>query len=104
VLHVLRPLVAAVGIILVLLGLLGPLDRGYPIADGMWVALAGAALVVVSVLEQVRYRLSSGSRGSPRPTQERFVDPTTGQRLRVWIDPTSGERSYVPDGESPQKE
>jgi hypothetical protein len=104
VLHVLRLVVAAVGMLLVLIGVLGPLDSGYPIADGMWMALLGAVLVTVSVLEQVRYRLSSGSSGgSLRPTEERFVDPTTGQRIQVWIDPASGERSYVPDGESPQK-
>jgi hypothetical protein len=90
--------------ILVLIGVLGPFDSGYPIADGMWVALVGAVLVVVSAMEQVRYRLSSGSSDrSLRPTAERFVDPTTGQLLQVWIDPASGERSYVPDGESPPK-
>jgi hypothetical protein len=102
-LHVLRLVVAGVGMLLVLIGVLGPLDSGYPIGDGMWVVLIGAVLVLVSVLEQVRYRLSSGSSGRLRPTAERFVDPTTGQRLQVWIDPASGERSYVPDGESPQK-
>jgi hypothetical protein len=97
VLHALRLAVAAVGMLLVLIGVLGPLDSGYPIADGTWVVLIGAALVVVSALEQVRYRLSSGSGGTPRPTDEQFVDPTTGQHLRVWIDPQTGERSYRPE-------
>ncbi len=30
-----------------------------------------------------------------RPTDERFEDPTTRRRMRVWADPTSGERRYV---------
>ena len=30
-----------------------------------------------------------------RPTEERFEDPTTRRRMRVWLDPTSGERRYV---------
>lgn len=30
-----------------------------------------------------------------RPTGERFVDPTSGERLEVWFHPASGERAYV---------
>jgi hypothetical protein len=29
------------------------------------------------------------------PTQERFVDPSSGETLEVWFDPQSGERTYV---------
>ena len=28
-------------------------------------------------------------------TDERFVDPTSGETLAVWFDPKSGERVYV---------
>ncbi|MBV9562851.1 MAG: hypothetical protein JOY90_20780 [Bradyrhizobium sp.] len=28
-------------------------------------------------------------------TEERFVDPSSGETLDVWFDPQSGERSYV---------
>jgi hypothetical protein len=28
-------------------------------------------------------------------TEERFVDPTSGETLDVWFHPTSGERAYV---------
>ena len=31
------------------------------------------------------------------PTTERFVDPTTGVSMRVWVDATSGERRYRAD-------
>jgi hypothetical protein len=30
-----------------------------------------------------------------QPTGERFVDPTTGERMEVWFQPESGERAYV---------
>lgn len=31
------------------------------------------------------------------PTPERFRDPKSGQIMRVWVDPVSGARHYVPD-------
>ena len=31
------------------------------------------------------------------PTTERFVDPTTGSVMRVWVDPADRSRHYVPD-------
>ena len=31
------------------------------------------------------------------PTSERFRDPTTGQIMRVWIDPADQSRHYVPE-------
>jgi hypothetical protein len=38
---------------------------------------------------------------SPEPgwlaTSERFRDPGTQRIMRVWVDPASGERHYVPD-------
>jgi hypothetical protein len=29
------------------------------------------------------------------PTNERFVDPSSGETLAVWFHPPSGERAYV---------
>jgi hypothetical protein len=31
------------------------------------------------------------------PTTERFVDPSTKRRMRVWVDPADHARHYVPD-------
>jgi hypothetical protein len=31
------------------------------------------------------------------PTKERFVDPSTGRVMRVWVDPGDHSRHYVPD-------
>lgn len=42
-----------------------------------------------------------GDASSPMPgwlaTNERFRDPGTRRIMRVWVDPASGERHYVPD-------
>ena len=76
--------------------------------------IPGVVIIAAVVLERTRYRsLTAERRGddhgpgggetSPpdgrfRPTEERFLDPTTGVPLRVWVDPSSGERRYVPEG------
>ena len=40
--------------------------------------------------------------GAPfRPTDEQFVDPTSGERLRVYIDSATGERRYHAEGKDP---
>jgi UPF0716 family protein affecting phage T7 exclusion len=80
----------------------------------LFVFLPGAVLVAGVLLERTRYRSLHAERtgdahgpggGEPahpdarfRPTDERFVDPTTSVPMRVWIDPTTGERRYVADG------
>ena len=33
-------------------------------------------------------------------TDERFVDPSSGEELAVWFHPKSGERAYVRDSEN----
>lgn len=33
-----------------------------------------------------------------RSTHEVFVDPTSRRRVRVWVDPATGERRYRADG------
>jgi len=62
------------------------------------------ALVILIVLGAVigweRYR--GGGAGGPvaggaRPTTEVFIDPETGQRMRVWFDDRTGHREYHPE-------
>ncbi len=72
----------------------------------------GAFLVVIVTIERHRYRSGTAERsnaaagpggGEPagaleprfRPTSELFIDPTTGIRMRVAVDPSTGERRYV---------
>jgi hypothetical protein len=101
------------GAILVLVGLAGVAAGPTMALSGMWAVVVGLVLMVAAVIERVRYRSAEAERsraphgpgggeptGQPidprfRPTDERFEDPTTRQRMRVWTDPSSGERRYV---------
>jgi hypothetical protein len=70
--------------------------------------------VIAALAERLRYRSLAADRqgddngpggGEPslpearfRPTDERFVDPTTGLQMRVFVDSRTGERRYVAEG------
>jgi len=66
----------------------------YPIVLGL-VALG------IALFEQARYVRRRGEADAPsrglRQTDEVFVDPTTGLKTRVWVDPASGAREYRPE-------
>ena len=105
-----RLLVLGIGVALTVLGLS---LVGSQQSTGLYPLFVGLALVVASVIERMRYRSgeaeTSADRPGPgggeptgipledrfRPTDERFEDPTTGVRMRVWLDPIAGERRYV---------
>lgn len=95
---IVRIAVAIVGAVLVLAGLVA-IGAGEP-AGGLWALVAGGVILFAAVLEVTRYRPESneGERGPDfEPTSETFLDPTTGQRMRVWFDPRTGQRRYEPD-------
>jgi hypothetical protein len=107
-----RLLVLGGGVLLTILGLslLGNPEVG---GAGLYPLFLGLALIVAAAIERVRYRseVAEGAAAAPgrgggeppgttlearfRPTDERFVDPTTGVQLRVWLDPGTGERRYL---------
>lgn len=105
-----RLLVLGLGLVLTIVGLsLVGSQQG----EGLYPLVFGLALIVAAVIERVRYRSSEAERGAGapgpgggepigtsldprfRPTDERFEDPTTGVRMRVWLDPVAGERRYM---------
>lgn len=61
-----------------------------------WVILAVVlAGIVIALFGWDRYRGSRKSRdATSQPTTEVFIDPTTGQRMRVWYNPSTGRREY----------
>lgn len=66
-------------------------------ARGLWGATVVAGLVFAAALfERHRYkRLADQAPGEGwQRTNERFVDPETGQPVVVWFNPVSGERRY----------
>lgn len=57
--------------------------------------------VVLAAIVMSFFVRRHGESGGPLPgwqrTDEVFVDPTTGRRMRVWLDPVGGGRHYVRD-------
>ena len=103
-----------VGILLMLagLGLIVAIQLTLP---GLQLVAFGAFLVVVVALERSRYRSETAERSNATPgpgggepsgameprfraTSEVFIDPTSGHRMRVLVDPATGERRYVAEG------
>ncbi|HEX5015777.1 MAG TPA: hypothetical protein VFV72_16655 [Candidatus Limnocylindrales bacterium] len=107
-----RVVIGAIGTLIALAGLtLVAMGEGV-IGGGLWITILGAAMVVAVVVERQRYRSEAHDRtfdpvgpgggeppGSLEPrfqrTEEVFVDPTSGERMRVHLDPRTGERRYV---------
>lgn len=107
-----RLLAMALGGVLVFGGLAAvTLDRAASSAS-VWLIVAGLAVIVAAAVERWRYRSETAERdglpvgpggGEPtaealegrfRRTEEVFVDPTSGRRMRVWLDGVTGERRY----------
>ncbi|MGA7087777.1 MAG: hypothetical protein WB116_05815 [Candidatus Dormiibacterota bacterium] len=55
--------------------------------------------IVIAFFGWDRYRggRQGGGVNGAQPTGEVFVDPATGQRMRVWYDSRTGQREYRPE-------
>jgi hypothetical protein len=66
-----------------------------------WVILAVVvAGTIIAFFGWDRYhgdRKGVGKASASQPTDEVFLDPETRQRMRVWYDPSTGEREYRPE-------
>ena len=108
-----RALIGAAGVVMMLsaVGVAALGGGGADLVGAVSLFVPGALLVIVAILERLRYRSLaaelSGDRDGPgggehgrpeprfRPTEERFVDPTTHLPMRVYVDPLTGEQRYV---------
>ena len=109
-----RVLVGGLGVIMILgsLGVAATDATGSGLFSALFLFVPGVVMVAAVFLERTRYRSLHAERtgdghgpgggeanrpdGRLRPTEERFVDPTTNVPMQVWVDPSSGERRYVP--------
>ncbi len=56
--------------------------------------------IIIALFGWDRYRGGRGRGGAgsaAKPTEEVFIDPDTGQRMRVWYDSGTGKREYRPE-------
>ena len=111
-----RGVIGGFGLVLVLagIGLTAVGGPGAGLAAALTFFLPGLVILAAVILERTRYRSLHAERtgalhgpggGEPtapeprfQPTGERFLDPTTHVAMRVWLDPATGERRYVPEG------
>jgi len=109
---VVRVLIAAIAVLMFVGGVL--LLAVAPGAAIELIVIGGIGIIAIT-LERGRYRSEHAERTSapagpgggetdaalePRflHTEEVFVDPTSGRRMRVWMDPRTGERRYRAEG------
>jgi hypothetical protein len=113
---VLRIAVGICSVLFLLAGLFLVAGGGAPIVSGLWLLVLGGVGLVVVAFETRRYGSEATElqhepvggagveTGAPeprfRPTEERFIDPTTRKLVRVWMDPRTGERRYRLDDEA----
>ena len=102
-----RTIIAIVAVLMLLGGVALIAIGSTPAVSGLWLVMLGAGTLVVLAIERNRYRSEAAEQGPEpvgameprfRPTDESFVDPTTGHRMRVFMDPRSGERRYMAEG------
>ena len=109
-----RAILAVIGALTVLLGVFLLTQSGARLA-GFITVLCGAGILIALLYERLRYRSEHAeARSDPigpgggepggtvpsgfRATTEVFVDPTTGLRMRVYLEEASGARRYVAEG------
>jgi hypothetical protein len=107
-----RAIVVGIGALTILLGFAVIAEGGASAWSGAWLVAIGLAIVVAALVERQRYRSDSAEAfGAPigpgggepisepiegrfQRTGEVFIDPTSGHRMRVWLDLATGERRY----------
>ncbi len=112
---IVRALILGLGALLILGGFAAIAVGGWVGLWGLWLVVGGLVIVAAVLLERRRYRSVAAEVGpeppgpgggepldqplEPRfsPTTERFVDPTTGVTMVVWVDKASGDRRYRAD-------
>lgn len=62
----------------------------------IYLFINGVIVIAALLFERGRYRPSIAAGGRWEETGERFVDPSTGQLMKVRFNPQTGARDYVP--------
>jgi hypothetical protein len=109
-----RGLAVIVAVVAILGGIVSLPLGGEAAAGGIWAIVVGAVILAAAFLQRTRYRSDEAERSNAAPgpgggepgyleprflaTTEVFNDPTTRRRMRVYVDPRTGERRYRAEG------
>jgi hypothetical protein len=107
---VVRIIVGTLGALLLIGGVLLAFAFPFAFVGAFWMIVTGSVLLIAVLIEVTRYRSEHAERtkASPGPgggetappaapfqrTDEVFIDPTSQRRMRVYMDPRTGERRY----------
>jgi hypothetical protein len=98
----LRKAILAYGVLAIIVGIL-LLAAGIGPGAVVYVLIQGVVVVAALLFERGRYHPVNIESGQWQETGERFVDPTTGQLMKVRYNPQTGARDYVPLGPHPDR-
>jgi hypothetical protein len=92
----LRPALLTIGGIALAAALVA-MFAGAPFALIFWLLIVGLSLVGGILFERGRYKPATPHHPGPGwvATDERFIDPESGEEVTVYYQATSGERRYV---------
>jgi hypothetical protein len=97
----LRKAILAYGV-LAIVGAIALALAGVGVGLVFYLFVNGAIVVAAVLFERGRYRPTISPDGTWQETSERFVDPTTGQLMKVRYNPQTGARDYVPVEPNPR--
>ena len=67
-------------------------------SGGFFLLIFAVVVIAAALLEPIYGRAVTRPSGRDwGPTDEKFIDPETGDLVTVWFDPATGERRYVSD-------
>lgn len=114
--NAMRVVVGVLGALMIVGGIVAIAVGAWP--AGLWGMVIGVLAIAAALLERTRYRSEAaegaaeahGPGGSElsmpdtpfQPTDEVFVDTTSRQRLRVYLNPATGERRYYAEEARPR--
>ena len=91
----LRKAILAYGVLAIVVGIL-LLVAGIGLGIVIYLLLQGIVVLAALLFERGRYQPRVTESGEWQETEERFVDPSTGQLMKVRYNPRTGARDYVP--------
>lgn len=91
----LRKAILGYGVLAIVAGIL-LLAAGIGVGIVIYLLIQGIVVLAALLFERGRYQPRITESGDWQETEERFVDPSTGQLMKVRYNPRTGARDYVP--------